>query len=80
MSMTARLDPDGWITLEGANWSERFQPSALPAKIRFYRSLWAGVPVTAPAHAMASPGPRARFYKPTLDALTAIATELGQMP
>lgn len=58
------------ITLSGRQWSETFTADQLAGRIRFYRSL-----ITAGGK-NGGDGPAAKFYRPTLAALTAVQSQL----
>lgn len=75
---SASINPDDSITLARGAWSETFPAARLGDKIRFYQSLWAGAPVSAPPDRLKIPGKHAAVYQPVIDALRAIALELRQ--
>ena len=69
MTLTARLTDDGnAVVLQGARWSDTFPVDQLGRKIEFYQELW-----SRGARKKGDPGPWARHYAPTLDALRDVA-------
>ena len=74
---TARLEPDGTVMLVlNGRFVQRFPLADLPRWLRFYRERWAGAGPRDTAARLAIPGPCARFYAPTVQALEALQKQM----